>query len=492
MPIFGIKLALSNVNHGRRSMSELASHNLYQIMRTYGDADAVIDTQGALSYRHVITQAESITAKLISLGIQSGSIVAVTLKTHRDFLPTVLGILGARAIVLPIAPTIAHDVHAATMTSMGASSLISNDIASNGKTSELGEGIYLHQLHTPGDSYVTNTFPDAAIIRHTSGTTGTPKGVVLSHKAVIERTQTSATLLGTAPRDIIVSPVPLSYHFIASALTFLRSGATIIETVGRTVDDILELAEKHQATIIYGEPRFYDQSVLSKRAHTIASLRSVLSTSSSLHPKTAQTFEALFGKRLTQVYGIIEVGLPIWNTHSSDQAACLGTCLTPYSYQLSPLVNTEKDTTGELYLKGPGLFSGYVYSRDHLEPAPLIDGTWFPTGDIVTRDSKGSMTFRGRKKSLLQMDETVVFPEEIEQVILQHPDVQAVRVGTDQVQPKRLIAEISTDTSESMNIASVQKLCEDSLPTHLVPSAFRLVQSLPTTGSGKIRRVSST
>jgi acyl-coenzyme A synthetase/AMP-(fatty) acid ligase len=471
-------------------MSESVPQYLYNIMHSYGDATAIIDSKGSLSYQTLIERSRTICENLKHCEINRGSIVAISLSNLRDFLPTVLGILEAGHIVLPIAPTVSIEDRIDTMNRMGASLHISHSTISTDATIQLTEGVYLHSKGQKSNPYVVATFPDAAIIRHTSGTTGAPKGVVLSHNAVLERTRASATLLGTTSEDVILSPVPLSYHFIASALTFLRCGSTIVETVGESIDTLLHLAKRHQATMIYGEPRVYDQVIRSPLAQPIASLRSALSTSSSLSPETAATFETIFGKRLVQVYGIIEVGLPIWNNQSCDDGSVLGMCLTPYSYKLLNPDTCADTTTGELCLTGPGMFSGYIYSHDHLERAPLIDTTWFPTGDIVTKDTKGSMTFRGRKKTAVTIENKVVFPEEIERVLLQHPDINLARVRSDATHSNRLIAEISINDSENFNIASLQKLCEDALPIHLVPSAFRLVKSLPTTGSGKIRRAS--
>lgn len=471
-------------------MTRSASATLGVIFESYGDKPAIIDEVGTLSYAEIVARSKDISASLNKHNCLEGSIVTITLSQLREFIPTLLAILENQCIALPLAPNTPLAILQNSMTAIGSPWLVTSNGANHPQMSRLPLGSNLSLNYTPAveEPNIHNYFPDAGIIRYTSGTTGEPKGVVLSHTAIIERTEVSSRLLSIGPGDTIISPVTLSYHFIASALSFLRAGALVVESATQSAEQIIDLAMHHNATLLYGDPEFYRQCTIASNAARIPSLAQAISTSTSLSAETAHRFEERFSKRITQVYGIIEVGLPLWNSNSIGDPCALGSCQSPYEYMIHSI---DDETSGELYLAGPGLFSGYIFAHNHIEPAPLIEQKWFPTGDVVTTDCNNLLALRGRKRTRLTINKTTVYPEEIERVLLQHQGVDSVRVQcerhlkTDQYS---LVAEIVPSHVAPIPQRSLQALCEDSLPAHLIPNEFRLVDTLPQTGSGKIKR----
>jgi acyl-CoA synthetase (AMP-forming)/AMP-acid ligase II len=223
-------------------------------------------------------------------------------------------------------------------------------------------------------------------------------------------------------------------------------------------------------------------------------LRRAISTSALLSKHTAEHFFERFGVRLTQVYGIIEVGLPLWNDRESLEPTALGLCKPPYAAMVVDDVGTRvpTGTTGELVIQGPGLFSGYLHESS-AGPAngPLRDG-WFHTGDLVTQDDEGAIHYCGRKKSVINCGGNKVFPEEVEEVLRRLPEIRAVRVSAEPhpVLGNLVIAEVVVDPSQEVSVETWRSVCYSQLSRYKVPKEFRIIDSLASTGSGKLVRYS--
>ena len=155
---------------------------------------------------------------------------------------------------------------------------------------------------------------DAAFVRFTSGTTGAAKGVVLTHRGVLERTRAANTGLRLTCEDRVLWVLPMAYHFYVSILLYLEAGAAVIVSADYLAESILDAAITHHATFLYVTPMHVRMLTgePSKRALP-PSLKRVMSVSSRLHPQAARDFQARYGIPVSQGYGIIEVGLPIMN-----------------------------------------------------------------------------------------------------------------------------------------------------------------------------------
>jgi acyl-coenzyme A synthetase/AMP-(fatty) acid ligase len=307
---------------------------------------------------------------------------------------------------------------------------------------------------------------------------------------VLERTEASGQLLEVSADDKVLAPLPLPYHFVASALSFLRAGATIIDCASLSPSEILLLGATHGATIMYASPMQYELLSRAGGSDTLATLRRAISTSSLLSASIAERFQERFGIRLTQVYGIIEVGLPIWNSDSGSPAAALGRCAPPYAAEVRDDhgLPVSSGAVGELFVRGPGLFAGYL--TGYGSSAPISRDSWFATGDLVSRDASGLITFRGRRKSVINSGGNKVFPEEVEAVLRRAPEIREVRVSAEPhpILGQLVIAEVVIKEGMPWDIQGWRALCYSELSGFKVPKEFRVVQELPQTGSGKLIR----
>jgi long-chain acyl-CoA synthetase len=292
--------------------------------------------------------------------------------------------------------------------------------------------------------------------------------------------------------DVVLAPLPLPYHCVASALSFIRAGAALIDVADQSPAEMVRRAAELKATLIYASPVQYEQlsRACAGPGRWLPTVRRAFSTSALLTPSVAERFHATFGVRLTQVYGLIEVGLPLWNDESQMPITALGGCRKPYRAMVAdddgrPVPDGE---AGELLVSGPGLFSGYLCGDD--AGVTQQRDAWFRTGDIVVVDSRGVFTFLGRKKTVINCGGNKVFPEEVEEVLSNFEAIAAARVRAEEDSNLGavIVAEIVLKTGQREDSTAWQQRCAALLSSYKVPREFRVVQSLPMTGSGKVAR----
>jgi long-chain acyl-CoA synthetase len=232
------------------------------------------------------------------------------------------------------------------------------------------------------------------------------------------------------------------------------------------------------------------------------SLKRVMSVSSRLHPQVAREFCAKYGLPVSQGYGIIEVGLPIMNLEDAEEhpeavgrpspgfdAAILDAPASAPAVtagrQLKPAAQGE---TGQLVVRGPGMFAGYLHPQKRCEEV-LHDG-WFLTGDLAHQDSAGRFVIDGRLKSVIDVAGHKVFPEEVAAVLDQHPAVLRSRVTT---RPHPQLGEVVHADVQLRNGATalpredILSFCRRRLSSHKVPTSLELVAELELTSSGKVK-----
>lgn len=463
----------------------------------WGERPLVVDSTGSYSYQELLSFSHEVASFLQSHGVAAGSVVGFSANDARCFIPLLFGILRADCVALPISPHLSTDerhLHESTADAAAALTVSREPCAASASLALPGSSQALLTRRTPTrHDKVRATFPSAAVMRFTSGTTSTAKGVVLSHADILARTMTCQEIIDVTSEDRVLSPLPLSYHFIASVITFIRAGATILDAA-RLEDSAFALfAQTTAPTLAYAAPAHYQTLCDYVGEMQLVSLRKAISASAPLRPELARRFESLFNLRLIQAYGIIEVGLPLWNDNAQWNPDDLGSVKAPYEGRLVDESNGSETqgSVGELEVRGPGLFSGYVLHSGEILKHPA--GEWFQTGDLVARATDGTLAFKGRKQSRIIIGDQHIYPEEIEAVLKRSPEIIEARVSAerDPIHGERIIAEIVSRDQTSRSLPSWLKLCEEALPPPLRPKEFRVVATIPSTGSGKVIRRSS-
>jgi len=321
-----------------------------------------------------------------------------------------------------------------------------------------------------------------AFIRFSSGTTGTSKGIVLSHESLFERVTAANRGLGIGPADRIVWILPMAHHFAVSIMLYLLHGATTIIENSHLAEDVLSVATKHRGTVLYGAPFHHALLAAEGSGRAWPALRLAVSTAATLPLATARAFDERYGLPLTQGLGIIEVGLPLLNLQRArEKPVSVGRPLPDYT--------AEVRGDGELFLRGPGMFDAYL--QPWRTRAEVLEDGWFRTGDLARVDDDGDIHLLGRSHSVINVAGLKCFPEEIEAVLCEVPEVRRARVFG-KANPRFgavPVAEIvPRDPANPPKISALAAYCRANLARYKVPVEFKLVESVPLTPSGKIQR----
>jgi long-chain acyl-CoA synthetase len=449
-------------------------------------AVAVITRGRSVTYGELFEGAEVIAAEIRDAARPLGRHPRIGLHCPNglEYIILSMGILLADACLVPLAEELTAEERADIIRITALDFTLEGNPDGNGHT--------LTRLEAAQPSFPESSFQalNPAFIRFSSGTTGTSKGVVLSHETLLARITAANEGLEIGPDDRVLWMLPLAHHFAVSIVLYLHAGAVTVLEPSPAREDILAAAEAHAATVMYGAPFHYAMLGADPGGFRWPSLRLAVSTAAALPEATAAAFLKRFDQPLVQGLGIIEVGLSILNLHDAAQhPTAIGRALPAYEVALldaggEPVPDGEP---GEFHVRGPGLLDAYLVPWD---PAPLRDG-FFASGDLVVRSTDGLLTLVGRSKSVINVAGMKVFPEEVEAVLNLHPGVRASRViGQENPHTGQIpVAEIiPADADSPPRAIELQHHCRAHISGYKVPLRFLTVEELPRTASGKIRR----
>jgi long-chain acyl-CoA synthetase len=465
--------------------------------RQWPERIAIIDAGGSLNYQSLWQEVEALRIQLERLGVRDGQGVGVRARNGRAFVIGALAALGCGAVIMPIH----HQMKPAELSDMLARAPLSAIIDDGSNPAQAGKTVTLENAggnglrFTPMDGPQSPLAPgikDAAFVRFTSGTTGKSKGVVLTHRDVLERTKAANSGLGLTCEDKILWVLPMAYHFYVSIILYLEIGATVIVNADYLAERILDAAAKHQATFLYVTPMHIRMLTSESSGRALPpSLQRVMSVSSRLEPQMARDFFARYRVPVSQGFGIIEVGLPIMNINEAEEhPEAIGRPVAGFEAMIvnETMKSLPEGETGQLALRGPGMFSGYLNPPKSREE--ILRNGWFLTGDLAHRDNGGRIVLDGRTSSVIQIAGHKVFPEEIAGVLDQHPAVLRSRVFA-RPHPQMgeaVCAEVQLrDGSSGTASEDILAFCRRQLSSHKVPTALEFVAEISMTTSGKVR-----
>ena len=460
---------------------------------------AVVDDSGAIDYRTLQERTESASAQLTAAGLRPGHCIGIMLRDGWEFIACALGAVACGAVVMPVSPRLKERELDTMLTSAAAHALLDHgecgqNVRGSSKTLAIGGEVDLRLtwLAEQPSSSITDRVADAAFVRFTSGTTGTSKGVVLSHQAIMERTAAANRGLGLGAEDTVLCVLPMAYHFFVSILLYVRYGATLTICRQHLAAAMLEDLTRHDATFLYAAPMHCQWLAADESGVALPSLRRVVSTSTSLAPQVAARFLDRYGLPIAQAYGIIEVGLPIANFASAlDKPGAVGRALADYEIEIldEALRPVREGDLGQLAVRGPGMFSAYLTPPSMR--AEVLHNGWFLTADLARRDADGDITIAGRSISVINVAGEKVFPEEVQEVLNLHPAVSCSRAFGS---PSTRIGEavhaevVLSEAGRGVSSQELTAFCRAHLSGFKVPQSVTVVDSVAQTPSGKIRR----
>ena len=456
---------------------------------------AVIEGADRVTYGQLITAAEQLADVLRQKGVARLHRVGLLCDDSIDYIIVSLAILSLSAVVVPVSPEQTTEEAEKVIDIIDIDFLIAEPrLWQNGYGDVLQSSGLVRKEFTIVKRVVRER-PKAeycrlnpAFIRFSSGTTGASKGIVLSHEAIIERTDAADRGLQITARDTVLWVLSMSYHFVVTILLFLRRGATIVLCGTRFPDTLIEGIRTHIGTFIYASPFHYSllSSTEALGSDDLKHIRCAVSTAMKLPEPVAEAFSAKFGIELTEAYGIIEVGLPFVRlTGGRDKRGTVGKPLPDFEIKLD---KKDAEGVGEIRIKGKGMLDAY-YSPWQGREDILSDG-WFKTGDLGRIDKDGFLTIVGREKDVINFVGMKIFAQEVEAVLNQHPQVKESLVyGAAHPQYGQLpMAKLVLREESSVEVTELRKFCYQRLAQYKVPKDFEFVDQLPKTASGKIKR----
>jgi long-chain acyl-CoA synthetase len=456
---------------------------------------AIVEGERAITYGELLERVAALSRLLVERGIKPGQRIAFRCVDGIDYVIGSLAILTCDAAVVPVADSLTHQEAIETIEKIDAAGLLTQTGLAALKGYESDQPIdatFRWQARASG-AEMDERCRDlgAAFIRFSSGTTGESKGVVLSHRAIEERTDAANRGLAITDRDVILWVLGMSHHFVVSILLFLRQGATIIAANRGFPFSLLEAVQRNPITFIYASPVHYYLLACSDQATSgsLGNVRLAISTAMKMPEETLDLFFRKFNFAPAEAYGIIEIGLPFINTESTAESRrTVGRILPDYQLRIA---DPDRDGVGEVLIRGAGMFDAY-FSPWRLRDEILRDG-WFDTGDLGRLDSSGRLSLLGRSKTVIVYAGMKVFPEEVEETINRLPGVRESLVrGREHPQYGQVpVAEVVLAGDASVTVEQIRAHCFKRLSSYKVPVEFRVVKSLAKTASGKLARSAS-
>ncbi len=347
---------------------------------------------------------------------------------------------------------------------------------------------------------------DLAVILYTSGTSGRPKGVMLTHGNLRSNVEAAIEHVQITDRDICLGVLPQFHSFGLTALTLLplTIGAKVVYSARFTPKKIVELIRKHRPTIFMAVPSMYGAllSVKDVTAEDVASIRLPVSGGEPLPEATFEQYRDRLGLYLLEGYGLTETApitnwcTPVRRKRRSVGQSLPGVTITIVDEHNRPLGPGED---GEVFITGPNIMKGYyklpgqtgeVFTYLRSSNGAAIGPRYFRTGDIGRLDEEGFLYITGRKKEMLIIGGENVFPREIEEVLNTHPSVKdsAVVGKPDGLRGELPIAFVEVEEGQGFDETAVRKWCRERLAGYKVPREIRKLDALPRNPTGKIMR----
>lgn len=459
--------------------------------RAYGSRIAVQDGDRAISYDALFLNVGLISDQLKSHPAFSEPRIpriGVRLPNGLSYIVVALSVIDLGACFVPIPDELTDDEVVKLVRETALHGLISSSV--EGEQIALPEN--LGTVRIESCPVVPVGFPELefeaispAFIRFSSGTTANSKGVVLSHKSLLERIVAANSGLGVTTEDRVLWTLPMAHHFAVSIVLYLYFGATTVLESLHQPERVYEAAKRSKATLLYGSPFHFAQLAQYAPAERLPSLRLVVSTASALNEAVAEAFLARFDVPITQALGIIEVGLPLLNKkHARESPTSLGVAQEFYEWKIE-----GEQPVGELMLSGPGMFDAYLLPwqpRDQV----TVNG-WFATGDLVEEMDNGTLLMRGRSKSVINVGGMKVFPEEVEAVLNGHPSIARCRVfgcahALWEYYPNGEM--VLAKGAQCPTMREIRLFCESRMAAYKIPLMMRQVGEIALTASGKVKR----
>ncbi|MPZ72664.1 MAG: long-chain-fatty-acid--CoA ligase [Nitriliruptorales bacterium] len=451
------------------------------------------------------------------LGLDRGERVALMLGNSEHFVEAFYGAMRAGLVVVPLNTTYTTNEVAQILTDADAAAIVVGEayhdrlagiketlpalehvVVAGASSPPLGAQTWKQFLGTGGPfTEVEVDEDDLALLPYTSGTTGRPKGAMLSHANLLaNHHQMEQTRLSVEELDVVLCVLPLFHIYslnVAMAFSLSR-GATVLIMERFDPLQSLDAISSQRVSVVIGAPPIYIAwlNTPGVEEYDLASVRYAVSGAAPLPRQVLTRFESELGITIWEGYGLTETS-PLLTTVAMDDRPRPGSVGCPVPGVELRLVDDKgadvrAGDPGEVVVRGPNVFSGYWQDADATAEV-LEDDGWFHTGDVGLLDD-GHLYLVDRKKDMVLVSGFNVYPREVEEVLYRHPKIAAAAVvGTPHPYTGEAVkAVVVLREGEEAAAEDITDFCRRYLARFKCPEVVEFVESLPTNPSGKVLR----
>lgn len=481
------------------------AQNLVDTAERSPDGIALRAGGATIDYASFLDSARAVAGALRELGVQPGDRVGLVSSNVPAFPVGFYGALIAGAAVVPMNPLLTQREVSYYLEDSGASAVIALDeVAQAARGAAEAAGLTVLELPAagPADGQLDGepvTDPvergdeDLAVILYTSGTTGQPKGAMLTHHNLDSNCRTTVeALIRTTPDDVIMGCLPLFHVFglTCGLNASVVSGASLALIPRFDPAAVLQIIEEQRVTVFEGVPTMYGALLDTDAQADTSSLRTCISGGAALPVELLHSFEKKFDATILEGYGLSETS-PVASFNQPDQERKPGSIGRPVPGMELRLVDDDGNDVpvgevGEIAIRGEGVMAGY-FGREEATAESIPDG-WFRSGDLAKLDEDGYFFIVDRKKQLIIRGGYNVYPREIEEVLYQYPSVAEVAVVG--LKHSRLGEEVGAAISvrggADVDVEEVKAFAKEQLAAYKYPRHVWVVDALPKGPTGKI------
>ncbi len=510
--------------------NELTTIQLLQLARErFSEKEAVYDGSRRLNYRELDKESTAIATELKKLGIEKGDHIAVSLPNWHEFIVAIFAIAKVGAVVVPFNTRYQNfETEYILNNSKAKAAFFTTELDGTNQWDTFHnvykQGNYLQHLITvrsessEGISYDNllksglnskenkNSLPevnpeDVAIIMYTSGTTGNPKGAMLTHKNITFNATRSGEMLECTSDDVFLIQVPMFHIFGMSpgVICAVSFGAKIVLTQKFKAEDALQIVEQEKITVHHGVPTMFilELNHPNLEKYDLTSLRTGIIAAAPVPSEVIGKIRDKMHCEVLTSFGMTETSPSLTFCKFDDdditKAETVGRAMPGVELKLiDPETGIEVKTgeVGEITAKSPGVMKGYFEMPEKTKEV-LTDDGWYRTGDLGTMDEKGNVRIVGRKKDLIIRGGYNIYPREIEEHFYKLDDVLEVSIVglPDTVLGEVSCAAVTVKENSKLTKEDLKTFIKDKVADFKVPDIITIVSALPMTASGKISKV---
>ncbi|MBN1181622.1 MAG: AMP-binding protein [Bacteroidales bacterium] len=523
-----------------------------EVAEKYKNRDAIIFYGNTINFKTLHDKVMRLATALHDLGVRKGDRVAFVLLNSPEHIIALLATLRIGAVCTPVSPVYVSSEIKHQLEDSGAQFLICQDILYSAveKTgyefkqiiltniteslpklkkilgSTILKGVYQKMAAPPVEIYNRSSFhefqdlikkyqpnppvveidpmEDIVTLPYTGGTTGKPKGVMITHYNIVANVKQLFTHISVLEEgnEVWISYMPF-YHAAGQVVTVLNSimhGFTMVVLTNPDVDEILYSIMRYKSKIFFGAPTMYEILKDYKKTDRVdwKSLKILISGADALHEYTAKDWKDRTGADICEGFGQTETSS---TTHLAFPGKVrIGSVGLPLPNTLAAIVDPDKDEympineIGEIVVNGPQLTKGYWKNPQATQDcvSEMNGIKWWRTGDLGYMDEDGFFYVYDRKRDLIKYKGLRVFAREVEEVIKIHPKVKEVgiigvpdqKVG----QNVKAMIVLETDARGNLSEQDIIDFCKDKLTPYKIPKIIEFVGEVPKTDIGKVSR----